>query len=591
MQADLVARLVRLAVLRAEIVRRDAPAILDAAREGRNSHGQPGSNKFLKSAYFLGYMHCFKHPENALHGQAWCADLALEFTDILPRYLRAESAKGEKAVTGEWSPLGTLELLELFKPEGQRRADWLEFLESYIEFARERPFGFTAPNHEAWREVFLYRAGMVLKRPELSELALFYCKQQLKYQTPEGFWEEGRHHGPSMVYNTLMLEPLAWLYRYSGDEAIGTGARKLVNFMAGWCFPDGSTIGAFDGRQSTAFGFGMPACPGLELTPAGRTLAARSLEIFERRNLMEAAGRSGAWYDHFNLYFIGSALRYYAEQAPDPAEPAQPATPLPVDADGTRENHSSTFDGLLARKGAWCLGLSSQNSELARDTASIFRLERASRIELWHQSARLVLGGGHNRRDWPVPYANAILDTGFAGETTFGRVEQQQHPRRRSYYLSHSNETRCLEGHPELTVHFAHGSVHWRFELAGDSDVHIEAHWDIRKVHRLCLQLPLVVWRGASLLLDGTPASPAAPCPVAQAVTAHGGPFASRITLTLPSGVAAQVHFPLGTLKYYVDPAIPDEGQQLFSMALVSCQWTNPANTGSAAWRLQVGSA
>jgi len=592
MHADLVAKLVRLAVQRAEIAKRDAPEILASAREGKNSYGHLGNYMFLQSAYFLGFMHHFKHPENTLQGQAWCAELAQEFTDFLPRYLRAEREKGEKAVTAEWSPLGTLELLNLFKPEGQRKADWMEFLESYIEFACERPFGFTSPNHEAWREVFLYRAGVVLKRPELSELALFFCKQELKYQTPEGFWEEGRHHGPSMSYNTIMLEPLAWLYRFSGDEEIGNGARRLADFMAGWCFPDGCTVGAFDGRQTTSFGFGLPVCPGLELTPAGRTLTARGMELFDRRGLLEASGRGSAWYDHFGLFFVGMALRYYAEEVPT-SEPVTEGSSgrLPVDVDGTRENHSPTFDGLLSRKGAWCLGLSSQNSEIARQTASIFRLERSSRIELWHKDARLVLGGGHNRRDWPVPYANAILDTGFAGETSFGRVDQEQNTKRRSYYLSHWNESRCPEGHPELTLHFAHGSVRWRFEFAGDTEVRIEAHWDVREVKRLSLQLPLVVWRGANLLLDGAPAASDSPSPVTKTVTASGGPFGSRVELTLPEGAAARVHYPLCPLKYYIDPVKPDEGQPLCSMALAACQWTNPAKTGNATWSLRVGKA
>ncbi len=590
---DLVSELVRIAVQRAEIVRRDAPEILACGRAGRNEYGHMGNYMFLQSAYFLGFMHTFRHPQNTLFGQDWCARTAIAFTDLLPQYLRKGREKGEKSVTAEWSPLGTLELLELLKPDGSRRADWLEFVEGYIDFACQRPYGFTSPNHEAWRQLLLYRAGQVLERPNLCELAVFFCRQQLHYQAPEGFWEEGRHHGPSMAYNTLMLEPLAWLFRFTSDACIGRAAERLGRFMASWCFPDGCSVGAFDGRQSTGFGFGLPVCPGLELTAEGRALNHRGSELFARREA-DFGTRGSAWYDHFGLFFYGTAIRYYSQRVPaDQAAAAAAPGALPMDVDATRENHTPTFDGLLARKGKWCLALSSQNSDVPWHASDIFRLERASRIELWHQDARLVLGGGHNRKDWPVPYANVVMDTGFAGQTEFGLVGQEKNPRRRSYYLPHWVESRQVAGRPELALHFAHGSVRFAVDFDSDTTVRIEATWDVRQVKRLCLQLPLVFWRGADLRIDGatTPAGGAAggPWEVSRQVEARGGFFGRRVTLFVPEGVPARVHYPLGTLKYYIDPVEPDKVEPLFAMALVSSQWTAPTETGSAAWTCMVG--
>ena len=593
MAMELVSELVRIAVERAEIVKRDAPEILACGRAGKNEYGHLGNYSFLQSAYFLGYMHKFRHPRNTLFGQDWCAETALAFTDLLPQYMRQGREKGEKSVTAEWSPLGTLELLELLKPDGNRRADWLEFVENYITFACERPYGFTSPNHEAWRQLFLYRAGQILKRPRLCELAVFLCKQELQYQTPEGFWEEGKHHGPSMAYNTLMLEPLAWLVRITGDPQIGQAARRLACFMASWCFPDGCTVGAFDGRQSSGFGFGLPVCPGLELTPEGCTLNSRGFELFTRREAGYST-RGSAWYDHFALIFYGTAIRYFSELVP-PAELAKSvdaSAALPADADGTRQNHTSTFDGLLARQGKWCLALSSQNSDIPRQAGSIFRLERSSRIELWHQDARLVLGGGHNRKDWPVPYANVVLDTGFAGQTQFGVIDQEHNSRRRSYYLPQWVESREVAGHPELTLHFGHGTVRFLVTLASDTTTRIEASWNVRCVKRLCLQLPLVVWRDANLLIDGAAAPDGGtkdgPWKVSRQVEAHGGFLGQRVTLAAPPDVPTRLHFPLDPLKYYIDPVEPDTSRPLFAMALLSSQWADPAETGSAAWTCTV---
>ncbi|MCW8129498.1 MAG: hypothetical protein KIS92_03860 [Planctomycetota bacterium] len=588
MQDDLLGGLVKLAVRRAEVVRRDAPEILACARAGKNEYGQAGNYAFLQSAYFLGFLHAFAHPENALYGQAWCRETACAFTDVLPQYLKA--SPGKKAVTAEWSPLGALELMELLRPEPERREAWTHFVERYVEFACERPFGFTSPNHEAWRELFLYRAGQVLRRPELCEMGLFLCKQELTYQTDEGFWEEGRHHGPSMSYNTLMLEPLAWLYRLTGDEEIGAAARRLARFMAEWCFPDGCTVGAFDGRQSTAFGFGVPVCPGLELVAAGRTLQARMLRALQDREGLASSGRGSAWYDHFGLFFLGTALRYYSEQVPaaEAAQAAREDAPLPADHDGTREAHSSAFDGLMMRKGPWVLALSSQNSDIPRQAQSIFRLERGSRIELWHAGARLALGMGHNRSDWPVPYANAVLDTGFAGETEFGWVDQARHPSRRSYYLPHACRSYLAEGCPELALHFAHGSVRFRVCIEDSGEVGIEARWQVRNVLRLCLQVPLVVWHGAALLIDGAERPAGEGEPVRASLEAVGGPWRHRVRLGVPEGVATRVRYPLDPLRYYIDPEKPDDAVPIFRMALLSSQWTQPPREGCARWQCSV---
>jgi hypothetical protein len=589
MSRDIVSRLLQIATQRAEIAKRDSAEIIARAQALDNEYGSLGNYSFLQSAYLLGYLYSFKHPDNALYGQAWCAELATAFTDPLIEYLRAGRKKGEKAVTAEWSPLGTLELIDLLKPSGKRRAEWLEFVESYIEFASERPFGFTSPNHEAWRELFLYRAGTILDRPKLCDLSIFFCKQELNYQTPEGFWEEGKHHGPSMVYNTIMLEPLAWLYRLSGDSAIKTSVERLANFMSQWCFPDGGTCGAFDGRQTTSFGFGIPVCPGLELTPAGRTLNARNLEMYDRQRV-GASVRGSAWYDHFALFFFGTAIRYFDERVPAEERKlaADPRAALSADADGVRENHTLTFDGALVRKGKWCLGLSGQNSDIAKQAPSIFRLERQSRIELWHADAGSVLGGGHNRKDWPVPYANAVLDTGFAGETSFGLIEQERDNKRRSYYLPQWSECSGKDT-PELKLHFAHGTVRFSFHFDNDATFRIEAGWNVRCVKRLCLQIPLIVKRGGTLLIDGAAVSANSKCHENRSGTVKVQSPESSITLTVPKNVESRVHYPLIPLKYYIDPIMPDTCKPPFHIALVSCQWTNPAETGSAVWSCSVG--
>jgi len=590
----MLVELIDLEVRLAESVRRDSPLILTAARQGQTAYSEPGNYNYMQAAYLVGHLFALRHPANPLRGQAWCAELAIAMTDEVVADWRRAQQRGEEVNTAEWSPLITVELFEFLAPvlDAARKARWLAFVEAYIAFASSRPYGFTSPNHEAWRQVLLYRAGQVLERPALCELALFLCRQELTYQTAEGFWEEGRHHGPSMKYNQVMLGPLAWLYRLSGDEAIGAAARKLAAFMSTYTFPDGTTVGAFDGRQSTSLAFFSPVCPGLELTPAGRTLNARCLSLYRESGSSRDLRffENSIWYVYFGLFFHAASCRYYAEIVPDAEPEAAPETPLAIDRDTTLANHTASFDGLLHRRGAWAVALSSQNSDIARNAPNIYRLERQSRIELWHRDARLLAGGGHNRSDNPIPYANAVLDTGFCGETAFGRMDAAQDPRRMAYYMPRLAVSGMCDGAPELSLVFGHGTVRFRFLIHDDRHLEIEARWDVRQVRRLCLQLPMIVWHDAALLLDGVaaPADASAPAALTRELAVRGGPFNAGTRLRIPTGVPCRVHRGLGILRCYLEPLPePERYLPMFGMALVSAQWTDPTPTGKASFHIE----
>jgi hypothetical protein len=265
---------------------------------------------------------------------------------------------------------------------------------------------------------------------------------------------------------------------------------------------------------------------------------------------------------------------------------------LPVDRDGTVENHTAAFDGLVHRHGPWALALSSQNSDVPKDQASIYRLDRQSRIELWHEESRLVLGGGHNRRDMKIPLANVVVDTGHAGPARFGIVQYDTNNARRRYYLPRVVRTEVAGGIPTLTVIFAHAVVTFRLDLEDHRRCVVRAHWETRRVQRLGLQLPVVVWRGATLSADGqaVPAGATATVRVQKDLEVSGGPFGSRVKLTVPKGVPCRVHYPLDTLRTYGGDLASDEDETVppFAMALVSCQWEKPEASGDARFTLTV---
>ena len=148
------------------------------------------------------------------------------------------------------------------------------------------------------------------------------------------------------------------------------------------------------------------------------------------------------------------------------------------------------------------------------------------------------------------------------------------------------------QGDPATSVMYvAHGTVRFSFHFDNDATFRIEADWNVRLVKRLCLQIPLIVKRGGTLLIDGAAVSTHSKCHENRfgTVKVQGQSPESSITLAVPKNVESRVHYPLIPLKYYIDPVIPDTCKPPFHIALVSCQWTNPAETGSAVWSCSVG--
>lgn len=598
--SDPLADLIHLEAKLAQYFRGLAPKILGSAKgvtAGLKS-GDFADANYKLPCYLLAHLYQFPHPANALQGQEWCADLATDFVDHWVDGLEVARRQGQRTNTSEWPIYATLAVQEFLgvRLDERRRERWRAFVENYCrEESLVKPFGQTAPNHEAWRMLGLYRAGQVLGHPAWSEQALFFARQLLEYQTAEGFWEEGRHHGPSMRYNNVCLAGLALLFRHSGDAQVGEAAKRLAEFMSTYSYPDGTTVGAFDGRQSTSLGYYAPVVPGFELAATGRTLNARALELWRRIGRLEDVRlfSNSLWYGAFSSMFYGAACHYYSALLPasERAGAIADGGDLPADRDGVVENHSATFDGLIQRHGAWAVALSSQNSDVPILGSSIYRLDRQSRLELWHREAGLLLGGGHNRRDWSVPYANAVVDTGFAGATEFGRLGGEETDLQRRYIVPRWARSRIVQGCPELTLIFGHARISFRLETLEDRRCAIEATWEQRGVQRLCLQLPLIVWHGARLWLDGQAQDEgdARPRLLEREARSSGGPFGFETVLRVPEGVPCRVHYPFILLRDYGGG--PSEDHEMippFCMALASCQWTQPPQEGRARFEVEL---
>jgi len=586
---DPIAELIRLEVKLAKWVRMRSKEILNAPL-GQSRHDWIWVDYgFRWPALTLAHLYSTRHPENGLFGEQWCVDLAIDLLDKEVDFWQYGRDRGQSISTGETPHYVAAYVLSTLSEQiGERRKkSWLEHENTWATQALRRPLGMTGGYHDSWRMTALYSLGRVLENAEWSEMAVFLFKRLLCLQTNEGFWEDGRHHGPSARFCGLMLPSLAWMYRWTEDVEFHDAAVRLADFMATFSYPDALTVGAFDGRNSNALAY-FPICPGLELSDKGRAYNLRAFQLWSEMGMFEDISRAAqSSRDLARLAFYSAdTCRYLDEYASRP-DSILSGQSLPVEVESVVENHTTQFDGLMFRSGPWIGALSGQNSEMK----GVFRLERESRIEIWHQEARLLLGGGHHRQDWRIPHANAILDTGYAGPTEFGSpgsAKMAQVPR--VYYKPRAATSEFSQGVAELRLVFGHGVITFKVSFPTEHQAVLESSWEVRELDRLCLQLPLMIWKGSRVVLDGEVLlqNEYLMSHVEQSVSVSS-PFGTEVKLSLPEGVPSRVHYPLRTGLFHVGQEKHrkmDPISNPFDIALVSCQWVRPRKKGKAEFRI-----
>jgi len=608
---EVMNRLIRYLVSCARAFELDAEEIL-ALDQPPRTQGSYAHENYKYGAHVCLVLYTHEHPANPYFGKPETLELCCRQADTW-----LTEWEGTGCGFAEWPPLMICRALDLLgdEIEPDRRERWERFVAWFVEEDIPKPFFFTAPNHEAWRLAVTALAGRLFDRPQWLELATFQTKQLIKYQNSEGFWDEGRHHGPSMKYNALQLGAMAVVTEETGDDVIRTATARLANFMARWSFPDGVTVGAFDGRQSTSPGYFGRLVPGLELADEGVTHIERILQFWEDAGWLDdprAVGPSN-WYAYFGMPFPAEALVYYTKRftvagpAGAGAGASGPgysnAVPLPMDADGAvLENHTTLFDGVLHRQGAWCVALSGQLSDVPKDALFIYRLERQNRVALWHERASVVVGGGHNLITAKHPLYNAWIDSGYGGDgdETYagmdnGEAGSMAMALRRAKYYARAAATGVDGDVSWLELTFAHATVRFEIEPSGN-EAHIRYQFEQRGVRELRLALQLVLWRGATCRVDGAeldgPHEQQEPSTVdvARQVAVDCPLFGTRAALTVPTDGAARVRFPLWPIRSY-GPLFPPEKEHFrsyFAMAQVETVFTRPERRGRGEWRLRI---
>ncbi|MBN2290043.1 MAG: hypothetical protein JXQ83_11975, partial [Candidatus Glassbacteria bacterium] len=342
----------------------DTPGICYA--KSPNEHNQT-------PCYPLAYLYKTPHRLNPYYGDKKIREAAVAICDYIA---------GIRS-TLEWPLYSLCQVYGLLEDEldPERKKQWLDYAEYYAGTRGIRPYFYTSFNHEAWNALAVLRAGQVFGRPEWEEQGRRLMRQLLKVQTDLGYFDEGPHHGPSLKYNQTQLAPMLLFADYSGDRLVLASARKLADFMIRYSFPDGSPMGTFDGRQSWSLGYYGTLCYGLDRWPQGKELNRRIYRTRKKWGFLDPHDKHynlSDWYAYFGFGFL---LDEYLSLKPE-----APAALLPQDEDGYLLVESGpSFNGGVARQHGWIVALSGINSDIPRVAESVYRLERQSRVDVWHE--------------------------------------------------------------------------------------------------------------------------------------------------------------------------------------------------------------
>ena len=536
-----------------------------------------------------------KHPANPYYRRSEALAMFSRAVGAWLRDGRRCLKAGEPLDFDEWPAFVMCRGLELTggRLDAALRRDMADMVERFVRQVLPRPFFFTAPNHEMWKLVDIAVAGRVLGQSEWTRHAEFQTRQLIAYQTAEGFWEEGRHHGPSMQYGSHMLAGLALVAEATGSVAIRASAARQARFLARWSMPDGVTVGALDGRRCSALG---AVVPGFELIPEGLTYMQRCVRSWERGGWLDPARKNAPVYRRpFHGDFISAeALLYFA--ALKPARSQRRSAPLSLDRSGrAAENHTPHFDAATVRRGPWAVMLSSQLSDVPKDTQFLYRLERQNRIEIWHELSSVVIGGGHNLITAPYPLYNAWVDSGFVQEpkgysSLGGDAGAPAMARRRSMYYPRAASSGCRGRGAWLELDFAHAAI--RFECAPRRDALTVAYrYRAMGAREIRVALAMMLWETASVRVNGREL-PRTPQPVDIAtsgdVVVECPLYGSRNILTVPKQGCSRVLFPLNLMEEYQAPAEQERMRSPFAIAFVETVLTDPGERGSGEWTVRV---
>jgi hypothetical protein len=305
----------------------------------------------------------------------------------------------------------------------------------------------TSTNHVALYVSTVYRAGEVLGRKDLRDVALPIGRALAADVHPDGYWDEHsdllRSGGPTPSYNYLTTGGMGLMYAWTREAVFRSAIDAATRFHARFSYPDATFFDLIDERVR-----------------AGHDSAPRIWALFAFSHSAEGRGSAIAhfrgWRKHVeHLEDVqGETLARHCENQLywNDGE----TVPAPFE----RPDHSATMvlpAGIFRRK-AWSVGLSAIRATNAEDPAyrdNPFGLERQKLFSIWHPKTGLLIDGSHSKHQLENSTFSALGDYANDYWPCGGAVGEEN---------------------GELTVHAAYKTFFASVRITVLSDVSLQIH-------------------------------------------------------------------------------------------------------------------
>jgi hypothetical protein len=324
-------------------------------------------------------------PANRHYHDPAMQTLAVRIGDLLA----SENEKGRFAprLDSDWDTYIWLEAYRLLAPDldEPRRMRWkrallenVALLESdaaeRIDFPwYESPYIGTSPNHYAqWAEL-LYLAGIVFEKPQWVKLGSSILHRFALEQTPDGFWGEHSHAGPTTGYDHLTVSAVAVYWEHSKDPAALDALRRSLTFHENFTYPNGTPVETINDRNRY-----WRVSPWAQFAftnfPDGRRYAEFLTNFFDPGELtMEELGR------------LSQDALYYHDG---------PSAPIPQDSE--RYVYEMHVPASIRKTGSWVVCLSGIIATQA--PTNQYYLDRQSNLSVFHSRLGLIITGANSKR-------------------------------------------------------------------------------------------------------------------------------------------------------------------------------------------------
>lgn len=354
----------------------------------------------LATLYLEGDSPFHRNPEILeIAGRAGDAVRDFQDEDGRVEFIKPDGSKWGMTYMG-WTNYAWLETWALLREhlDDERRERWEQgLLLAHEGQAREIANPEHVHNIPTWKAMSSWRAGDLMDRDDLKQVAEDYMAAVVEAQEPGGYWAE--HMGPTTGYNRVYLHALGLYHIFSGDDSVLPAIEAATEFHQTFTWPDGSDIKVIDGRTKYSPTLSVSGLASMTLTPKGRRLARYLLE------LPHFADRVG------NVTGSHMTSLYHHMHAGD-------EEPINLDEDSFERTYRDW--AVLKREGPWMGCLS---AFACPPTTSRWGQDRQQFLALWHEDVGLLIGGGNSRNqpEWST-FVTAGRYIPDAGEITDGGI-------------------------------------------------------------------------------------------------------------------------------------------------------------------------